>query len=173
MKKVFLVLSLLLSLGMFYACSNEDETVNVYVPIEEGEDYAAIANFFNLELSSDIYSQGFFVDSQNSTNVGEEVCKIINSRKELKDIYSGDKDLPEIDFTKYTLIVGYIIMPDLGNNCVRQELVYTTTNSSPVLNLYVKNENEYKPTVISTLYFWGLYPKMQHSKISVTIHKGL
>jgi len=184
MKKVILFLGVLLSFGILSACSNDDEfdnstndssqedskdTKKVLNPIEEGDGFAAIFEFFNSEMPFSTYSKSFFVSYPQNENVGEEVCKIINSTKELESIYSGDKDLPEIDFQQYTLVIGQIIMPAGGYKCVKQELVNITRDSSHVLNLYVENIYEYKPCVITPLYFWGLYPKIHLSNITINI----
>lgn len=185
MKKIVLFLGMLLSLGLFSACSSDDESENVtndfsgeeikdsdvksISPEEAGDRYAEISAFFNSEMPFSTYSKSFFVGYPKNENVGEEVCKIVNSRKELEDIYSGEKELPEIDFQQYTLVIGMITMPALGYKCVRQELVYVTTDSSPVLNLYVEDLYEYNPCMVSPLYFWGLYPKMYLSNIKTNI----
>lgn len=167
MRKLLLALGVLLSLGMFSACSSDDEVELEsyadssddsvkFIPIEEGDGYAAIRDFFNKELPFGENSKGFFVGSNK--NVGEEACKIIRSKKEFEENYSGDKDIPVIDFQQYTIIIGQIIMPVIGYKCVKQEILSTTKNKSAVLNLYVKNIYEYNPQAIKPLYFWGLYP---------------
>jgi hypothetical protein len=170
-KKLFIIL---IALGIFSACDNQeelntrssDDVVNI-TPIEPEEGYAEISAFFDSELPFDTYSKGFFVGSNEHS--GDEVCKIINSKKELEDLYSGDKDIPEIDFQHYSLIIGQRIMPDLGNRCIKQELVYTTIDKISILNLYVENLYEYKPCMIAPLYFWGLYPKLNLLNIKINI----
>ena len=164
MKKFFLVLSLLLSLGTFCACSNDDETVNVYVPIEEGEDYAAIANFIQSNYDLGTEHRCFFEDSN------ERQCLVISSTNELISRYTGVEAFPDVNFNKYMLIVGQEMMPSSYHTIQRQELV--SKDGDLELNLYIPQlESGYG--VVQHLFYWGLYPKMQHSKISVTIHKGL
>ena len=183
MKRALFVLGMLLTFGLFCACSSDDESENVtddsserklndlggklISPVQEGDNFVATSDFFNSELPFGTYSKGFFVGSCEQS--GEEVCYTINSKKELEDIYSGDKDLPEIDFQQYTLVIGERIMPALGYKCAKQEIVYATKDSDPVLNLYIENIYEYKPTALSPLYFWGLYPIKHLSDIKINI----
>ena len=183
MKKVLFVFGLLLTLGMFCACSSDDGdnatddsfggdsegTENVLNPIEEGDGLDAITDFFNSELPNSSYSKGFFCSSPKNANVGEKTCIIINSKKELKDIYSGEKELPKIDFQQYSLVIGQVIMPAAGYRCVKQELVRNTINTNLTLNLYVENMFEYNPCIVVPLYYWGLYPKMQLSTVEVNV----
>ena len=178
MKKVFVMMGMLLSLGLFCACSSDEEiftrysgessdSLFIFYPIEEGEGYAMISDFFDSELPFDTYSKGLFVDS--GKNVGEEICKIVNSRKEFEDIYSGDKILPEIDFQQYTLVIGQIIMPVWGYKCITQKIVSATMDNSPIIDLYIENTYELNPAVLWPLYFWGIYPKMNLSNLKINI----
>jgi hypothetical protein len=189
MNKVLLVLGLLLSLGLTSSCISDDENDGIVdsseknsegdhdmliTPLDDFEGFAAISEFFNSELPSTTYSKGFFIDTNNNINVdkvhvGDETYKIINSKNELSKIYSGEKPLPEIDFQHYTLVVGQIIMPAIGYQCVKQEISYTQKDNNAVLNLYVENIYELNPCMIVPLYFWGLYPKTHLSNIKVNI----
>lgn len=189
MKKVLLVLGLLLPLGLTSSCSSDDENDDIVdsskqnfegdddllvTPVDDFEGFAAISEFFNSELPSNTHSKGFFIDVVNNINedkvrVRDKTCKIINNRNELKEIYSGEKSLPTIDFQHYTLVIGVIVMPVMGYQCVKQEITYTPKGNNSVLNLYLENIYELNPTVIWPLYFWGLYPKTHLSNIEVNI----
>ena len=169
-KKLLLMMSLVLSFRLFSACSNSDE-MNIdsagILPISEEDGHTTISDFFNSELPSDTYSESFFVVSNQK--IEEDICKVINSGEELQTIYSGDKVLPEIDFQRYTLVMGQTIMPAHGYRLVKQELITNALDFSPVLNLYVNNIYEYKPAAIAPLYFWGIYPKMDISYIKINV----
>ncbi len=169
-KKLLFIMSFLLSLGMFCACSNSDEMNSGsagILPISEEDGHTTISDFFNSELPSDTYSKGFFTVSNQK--IEEDICKVINSREELQAIYSGDKVLPEIDFQRYTLIIGQRMMPALGYRLIKQELITNTMDNNPVLNLYVNNIYEYKPAMIAPLYFWGIYSKREITNIKINI----
>ena len=157
--------------GILVGCSSDD---SIILPINVTD--GPIAVFFNAELpelnkSSDFYrnSKSFFYDpdSYGGTAIEENRVCIINSRQELADIYLGDKELPEIDFDKYTLVIGQQIMPVLGFYIVNKKLV--ESGEEFVLKLYARNDGEVLATALQNLYFWGLYPKLAQKTISVSV----
>ena len=171
MKKIVLFLGVLISLGMFSACSNSDEInsseenlFEALTPIEGGDGYTAIAGFFNseLRLGTEGLPECFFMGSQTNE------CYIINSKQELQELYSGKKDIPEIDFSKYTLIIGQEIMADYDNKIIRQELV--CLDDCLLLNIFVPKK-EISLCLIDHLFFWGLYPKVGVKRITVKINE--
>ena len=180
MKKLFLLMSILLSTGMFFACSSDDEmNVNgggetvlnpddgvVLTPIERVDEnnyflsyeLALISSFFNKELPVWRPSDSFFVDSD------QDECYVINSLDELKVVYSGDKEIPNIDFNQYTLVMGQIIEPDFYYPAYKQELMFTDHKCH--LTFYVP---DFGPgyTAVPHFYYWALYPKFSTEGISV------
>jgi hypothetical protein len=105
------------------------------------------ASFFDTELpeyhqrsGSTQGTKSFFYDPNllGGTNIYENAVCVINSRQELADIYLGEKELPEIDFDKYTLILGQQIMPYHGFYVAKKELV--AEDNGLVLNLYARND---------------------------------
>ena len=187
MKKLLLMMSILLSTGMFFACSNDDEmNVNggdgstlipddgvVLSPIDafevgNREDAAQLLGgpeahmtkdffFFNEELPLEKRSDSFFVGSD------KDECYVINSLEELKNIYCGEKEIPYIDFEKYTLVIGQKIMPDFYHPVYKQELEFR--NHQCDLNLYVP---DYDPgfKAIQHFYYWAFYPKFNTEGIN-------
>lgn len=185
MKKVDFMMSLLLTLGMFSACSNDGEmdfisdgqfliTDSTLIPddgvilspidaIEIGfreNDVEAMGGpegymwkdfrFFNQELPFEKSSESFFVGSD------KDECYVINSLEELKNIYSGEREIPYIDFDKYTLVIGQKVMPDFYHPEYKQELEFR--NHRCDLNLYVPDYGSgFK--AIQHFYYWAFYPK--------------
>ena len=81
---------------------------------------------------------------------------------------SGDASFPDIDFDNYTLIVGQEIMPKAFYSVLRQELY--SAEDKLILYVYVPQiESGY--AMIQHLFYWGLFPKMHSSNISVKIIK--
>jgi len=174
MKKELFAFGLLLMCGLFSACGDDDDDVLSYeiikpvcTSVEEMDGYAGLFDFFQLELPSGAWSKSFFVDSNKE--VWEKNCIIVNSREKFEAIYKGDKELPELDFLHYSLVIGEVIMPHLGNECFKQELLYSAEPEKAILNLYVKKQYEYSPTVVSSLYCWGLYPKLDFSSVTINL----
>lgn len=133
------------------------------------DDY--ISQFFAAELpaSDTSNSKSFFLDSKGNASTENIVC-IINSQNDLKAQYSGNMNLPNIDFAKYTLIIGQQRMGSLGWNVAKQLLL--VNGNKATLNLHVTNMNEYQPDMFMSLYYWGLYPKQKDNiLLSVNVVK--
>lgn len=93
-----------------------------------------------------------------------EECLLINSHEEFQAAYKGTKQLPDIDFSKYTLIIGrtwgedssvwldHIELKDLGKMYQMEVFVSKT----PGIAL----------TVITHIMYWQLYPKMSSKPIT-------
>ena len=171
MKKYLLLFNVLIATICFCGCSkedvsNEDDSNNVILPINQTD--GALAAFLNAELpemhpSDDIYrtSKSFFCDI-------DTIC-VINSRLELIKVYKGEREIPEIDFDKYTLVIGQQHMPYYGFYVAKKELLLG--DNGLILNLYARNDNKKLPCAIQNLYFWELYPKQSQKTISVNVIK--
>ena len=176
------MMSLLLTLGSFCACSNDDEMgFNsgkdddlIRLP-EEGEtlnpvDLFEIKNrekddnvlasfyFFNEQLPIGKRSETFFVNSDM------DECYVINNLQELKNIYHGEASLPEINFNRYTLVIGQQVTSKVTYPVIKQFLEFH--NDKCQLKLYVPNyDGEIETT--QYIYHWALYPKFNSDGISV------
>ena len=180
-KKVFLFLSLLIIAAGVAGCSSDDDVTNgkgnpdqteegaISPTVISADDY--ISQFFAAELpSSDTSnSKSFFIDSKGGPSTENIVC-IINSQDDLKAQYSGNMNLPNIDFANYTLIIGQQRMGSLGWDVAKQLLL--VDGNKATLNLHVTNRNEYQPDMFMSLYYWGLYPKQKDNiLLSVNVVK--
>ena len=183
MKKMsWAAIALMMATAMIVGCSSdedEDDNIddNIIMPVNVAD--GPVAEFFKTELperdsSSDDYRQtkSFFFDPETLGGVGisENFFYVINSRQELANIYLGDKELPEIDFDKYTLIVGQQIMPFLGFYVGKKELV--ADNDRLVFNLYARhdsNDDSLLSLALQHLYFWAVYPKLSQKTIEVNV----
>ena len=76
-----------------------------------------------------------------------------------------DKDLPIIDFSLYSVIVGKKNMPNSFYSIVEQSINNTQTLE---LNITVHLPNEHWPA-FSDLFYWAVYPKLPNKKISINI----
>ena len=175
MRKYVFIFGVLIATACLCACSSDDDSIpQIY--LTDGE----IVDFFNSELqelhSDDYYrtSKSFFYTIIDSVNydgmaIKKDMVYIINSQQELADIYVKKKKLPEIDFEKYTLIIGQQIMPYLGFYVAKKKL--SLGDNGLILNLYAKNDNDVLPCALQNLYFWGLYPKQSQKTITVNAFK--
>lgn len=190
MRKVVFMMSLLLTLGLFSACSNDGDVDNgmyvnedgemVPIPIpEDGEVVKAIelpnrrlwteeshkvnllCSFFNEGLPIGARSNSFFVGSD------KDECYVINSLNELKSIYCGNEEIPELlNFNKYTLVIGQKVNPTVFYPVLSQELEFFDKKCE--LNLHVPALTAENTTGLP-LYYWALYPKLKTEDISVKL----
>ena len=126
----------------------------------------AIYFFFegpNSELPIGKRSTSFFVDSD------QDECYVINSPEELKSIYKGDKEIPNIDFERWTLVIGQLVAPNAFYPVLKQDLMFNDNKCH--LTLYVPNLEGKDLNGLNCrteyLYFWGLYRKFNTESISV------
>ena len=161
-------LLVIMTMGLWSCNSDKDDDNgigNAVIPIISGtEGNNDIADFFKTELpqNSDMPSPGFFVNS----NVN--ACRVINSIEELKSLYKGDRELPMIDFRSKTLIIGQQVMPHLGYSIDRQYI--NVSNGTVKLYLYIKCEpSDFYPAMLMKLYYWGIYPKLNKTTVTVNI----
>lgn len=171
MKKSILILGLIF-LAMFcpIACSSDDENgiqpvdenANKTFPVIEDKLDAAIVSFFNEALPNHpCYRpvETFFIPATEDTNA----YSLINNEQELQEAYKGYKDLPKIDFEKYTLIIGRVYT---GGVTVDQQYL-TKEKEDNVLVLHLAHE-----AVIAEMfytYYWGVYPKMTADHITIQL----
>ena len=94
-----------------------------------------------------------------SPNMGSEFF-VINSEQELRDLYKGEKPLPQLDFEQNTLIIGQKLMP--GESFHLESVEIRVYDDSNVLAIYTR-EPPYLYTSLYNLYFWGLFPKIENN----------
>ena len=119
-----------------------------------------ITDFFNEALPNDgERSECFFA---SPTGPDKDTCCVVNSRSELQALYTCDKQLPEIDFDKYTLILGMRIIP--AGYAMEIKTVETTEEA-----IVVTLETEQLPgafiAAMIPYYYWGLYEKLSPQKV--------
>ena len=182
MKKIILFLGMLLSLGLFSACSSDDgidnDSSDDYVdltPVDEGDDLAALFEFFQTEIGPDGYGGCATGDEKpfnlkNNLRKDENPCLVINNEEDFKEAYTGDLSLPTLDFSKYTLIIGKVYLSAgtfIDNISIRQ------TNSTKA-TLYIKCIQDTNGAYLGVMYYeyyWKLYPKFHASEINVEISR--
>ena len=181
MKRAIKSLTILLSaIFLLAACSSDDETETKGIIIEEIKCGEQVDSFFRSELPNSSvyrYAKSFFCSEDEFDS---NVCYVINSQEEFENVYHGNTAetvLPEIDFTKYSLIIGQE-RPELGYKPKEQieKKLYETTEGY-VLELHYR-QLVMKPESVDTfpeyiVYYWGVYPKLtgHHVKIKLIITK--
>lgn len=187
-KKICYALCALLAGAFMAGCSddgNEAFVVNTVegdgaeptIVVKAVEMDGVVADFFNAELpgyssedakrTSGPRSKAFFYDKEQDWYIEESRVHVINSRQELADIYQGDRELPEIDFGSYTLIVGQV---RVGYKSYLVEKQLTSDDDGLHLYLHVRNDNEVFECTNSNRYYWALYPKQLQQLVSLVVY---
>ena len=160
-KLIFKTLSaVILLIGAFIVlggCEKEKEQMEVIYPVVNLP--MSVVTFFEKTLSN--------TDSANCLFKSEwkDTCFLINSKEEFESMLLCDKDLPIIDFSLYSVIVGKKNMPNSFYSIVEQSINNAQTLE---LNIIVHLPNEHWPA-FSDMFYWALYPKLPNKKISINI----
>ena len=162
---------LMMAIGMSSCRSDDEDNTVPQINKENG----TVEDFFNTELpvAHDSFeysnSHSFFCEEKSGIKsaIKEDIVCVINSRQELEEIYLGEKEIPEIDFEKNTLIIGQQIMPCHGFYVAKKELL--EGDDGLVLTLYAKNDLVNLPQALMNLYYWEFYPKLSQKTISVNV----
>lgn len=94
-----------------------------------------------------------------------DVCQVVNSYDELWAIYKGSEPLPIIDFDSYTLLVGKKETSQFSERLSRQS--FYEDNGTYFLDIYYSGDLFFQ-TIVS-VYYWGLYPKLDERLINVSV----
>jgi hypothetical protein len=82
-------------------------------------------------------------------------------------IAPSDVELPEIDFKKYTLVIG---QHGMGAGYQLERQFIDTESDMPRLNLvYSGSETGGSLTAMLTYCYWGVYPKLSEKTMNLSI----
>lgn len=173
MKKYLFFLIVSLS---FIACSDDDGVARLKegnVPeVALTESLAGVNGFFSWEnpyaRDMSFNPEGFTFSSweefdKNSYGYTTPSIVVINSSKELDEVYLGGKELPEIDYKKYTLVMGVLAAPTLSYWI---ESISLDVHSENLLMGFDVRGWDSGFTAIARLGFWRLYPKLPNLPIT-------
>ncbi|MCL2039067.1 MAG: hypothetical protein FWG85_01395 [Bacteroidetes bacterium] len=122
-------------------------------------------NIEHIHIECDYLDSIFSIKNQ-LIPVNYEIDKniyIINSKEELNEINPFYFDVDCIDFSKYTLIGGYVTTHNNG-------LELFTSFNEGAINYFLDITYTMGPSrVFNCLYFWRLYPKLKTDK-NITIN---
>ena len=186
MKKLFYLLNGLLLTAALAACSsdyddppeqpnshqNEVSVDSVDSTPDEGaaKDYTVISSvpvsdevkaFFDEALPNENRTPAFSFSTENKAEFF-----VINSQDELESRYKGESILPEIDFAKYTLIIGKAYMPGLTYHVNSLEIHKYEYNQSLCV---FTDDPEGLFWMAYNMYFWGMFPKIEQEIASISI----
>lgn len=127
---LFSVIALFLLIGN--AGCEKEKKHETFFPIKNIPEQVSI--FFENKLPKTSESTCFF-------NLGkEDAFYVINSKDKLQTVYSCEEKLPEIDFTRYSLVIGQKRMPNSYYSVSNQEIVESSEDLE--LNIIAKTLSE-------------------------------
>lgn len=150
-------------------CDSDDGDDQLGIEVTHINADDEVKDFFEKELTSftDVVPTSFFVMMEGNAHF------VINSKEEFQSIYQGHEQLPEIDFSKYTLIVGQQKRNvELGKESPGQFLEQKLYQTDDGYQMYLYCKSVVPDAVlyaISYIYYWGLYPKQDINELNVNI----
>lgn len=150
----------ILILVVSYSCDshNNEPEEKKYIPLIDIPEH--ILHFFEKGLPNTSESECFFLSQE------KDVYFLINDFEDLSAIYSCDDELPEIDFTKYSLIIGKKEMPNSFYFLADQYIDETETLN---LNMIAELPSSGHWPSFSNFYYWGVYPKLPNKELIVKV----
>ena len=159
-KTKFAIISICLLLLMigFVGCSNNEDNEMFSFPNHNEEN---VESFF--QIASNEMFNGMRVFFRDTTIKGEAVW-VINNEKDFRSAYFGRGQLPQIDFSIYSLVIGKVYI-DAGYYLKEQKILLD--GKSQTLYLYFEHTKEGAITAFVEYLFWGLYPKLSTREITI------
>lgn len=163
-RTLILAAALFLLGAAFAGCSDSDEapTAAGTPPVAPSQE---VKDFFDAHLSEDQTDLNFS-NIEGSDDISTE-CFLINTVEQFREIAPEPIELPDIDFAKYSLIVGQHVFEE-PRYSLESQAVETGTDVL-TLNMVYRVLDGAAPAVEAPYYFWGLYDKLPEYEVNVNI----
>lgn len=153
----------LLAMSVFVSCNVLDVPDDgVISPVSAPDNVSA---FFEEHLPDHSQSLGRADFKFSDREFSESECFLVNSKSEFKDVVADGVKVPDIDFKRYSLIIGQCVLGDPGY-VLEKQVVYPGENDME-LRLVYRTLDGVSPCVVTNFYFWGLYPKLPDMPLEV------
>ena len=136
----------------------------------DNDTYQRLAAFFQAELHHPYYRDGgevypgFFGELEYDA----QPCYLINSMEEFQAAYKGNEQLPEVDFERYSVLVGRTYRIDGSESLGIYNLVDEDDHYRMYLGILRNVNPDYGYTCdIGDLFYWELYPKRESKPINI------
>jgi hypothetical protein len=146
-------------------CADSDEfDDNAMYPVDSPEN---LTEFFKKYLPERLSS----ASEASFRFSGETECLIIDNIDEFERITDGMVEQPQIDFSKYSLIIWQARMSDSGYDYKGQSLSINPETGHIVLNVEYERTGWLNAAMIQYFYNWGVYDKLpENMSISLKIN---
>ena len=136
----------------------------------DGDTYQQLAAFFQAELHHPYYRDGgeAFPGFFGELEYDAQPCYLINSMEEFQAAYEGNEQLPEVDFKRYSVLVGRTYRIDGSESLGIYNLVDEDDHYRMYLGILRNvNPDYYYTGDIGDLFYWDLYPKRESKPINI------
>ena len=169
---------MLLFVGVFSGCTSDDEFILTSdlgeLSAEDNENVKTINDFLSKtfpygEPRVDFHEEKGKLRNNyvgfESYNYKNPPCIVINSRKELESVYKGEMEIPEMDFSKISIIMG-IVQLSYPFVYVYDGINIKNSNDETVvtLNFAVREGATLAYCALSSYYFYKIVPKFKPGK---------
>ena len=136
----------------------------------DNDTYQRLAAFFQAELHHPYYRDGgeAFPGFFGELEYDAQPCYLINSMEEFQTAYKGNEQLPEVDFERYSVLVGRTYRIDGSESLGIYNLVDEDDHYRMYLGILRNINPDYGYTCdIGDLFYWDLYPKRESKPINI------
>ncbi len=160
MKKIDLLKAIVLILsGLFISCNKPQPIEDGISPVSPSEE---VETFFRTYLPS------YDTSLDRGFNLGKETrCLVINNIEKLEEVAPKDAELPVIDFSKHTLIIGRMVKGSPRYMYTGQKI--SSESGRMILTVTYKEQDGPASQTISYYNFWGLYDKLPGTEVDLNI----
>ena len=168
-------LFILLSAIAFVACSddeNETSIPHMFSPIPKSGLTAEVRDFFGSELPDTLPdgSNLFGLNAERSIDpyliVPYVDYYLIDTQERLRELYRGEKEIPQIDFSTYSLIIGKVIDSGIYQ---KKKLEMVETEDVLKMTFYLQDMRINAALNTAFDFFWNLYPKLPDKPLQVWV----
>ena len=113
------------------------------------------------ETNQQLVDALFSVSNLDLTGYNNSEVYIMNSNDDLWQLVEGmDIIIPEVDFERYSIVWGYVVLPDTSYELLSSEL--SVRDGKYIMNVHILS-GQMGLQVIRNGVFWGVYPKIEES----------
>ena len=111
------------------------------------------------ETNQQLVDALFSVSNLDLTGYNDSEVYVMNSNDDLWQLV-GDMDIiiPEVDFEKYSIVWGYVVLLDTSYELLSSEL--SVRDGKYIMNVHILS-GQMGLQVIRNGVFWGVYPKIE------------
>ena len=174
--KLFVMATVMLfAMGATTSCSSDEDFISSdeMEKLENDENVKLIGNFLSKTFPyGEDTNHKFLVMAQDNYKGFESYdyenppCIVINSREQLASAYKGEMEIPEVDLSKLSVIIGAVFLPCCYNVYIydNMDIKNSKDETTVTLNFSVREGVNLVYPALSIYYFYKIVPKFNPGK---------